>query len=73
MPGGIASAFIESLDLKLFENYLEKSDNRYSKFVKMIIYYYKNVNNKEDRESYFKLNDLLNNPSLPSPLRRHVT
>lgn len=58
---GIASAFIESLDLKLFENYLEKSDNRYSKFVKMIIYCYKIVNNKEDRESYYKLNDLLNN------------
>jgi len=55
----LADEFIRNLNFKEFLNYLENNDSRYSVYLKMVLYSYNIVSDKNDRESYYKLNQLL--------------
>ncbi len=56
---GLADEFIRNLNFKSFTKYLENNDSRYSVYLKMVLYSFNIVSNKNDRESYHKLNQLL--------------
>ncbi|MBK8983699.1 MAG: hypothetical protein IPM38_15620 [Ignavibacteria bacterium] len=68
----LADEFIRNLNFKEFLNYLENNDSRYSVYLKMVLYSYNIVSDKNDRESYFKLNKLLiDNPGYFSEWERN--
>lgn len=52
-------ALMNSFDLKTFLNHLENNDSKYSDYLKMVFYTFNIVNDKNDRESYLKLNELM--------------
>lgn len=56
---GLTDEFIRNLNLKSFTEYLENNDSRYSVYLKMVLYSFNIVSNKNDRKSYHKLNQLL--------------
>ncbi|HMQ70448.1 MAG TPA: hypothetical protein PKC58_15840 [Ignavibacteria bacterium] len=57
----LITALVNNFDFKAFLKHLENNDSKYSKYLKMVFYTFNIVNDKSDRESYFKLKYLLEN------------
>lgn len=55
----LSALFFDNLNINSLSEYFENIDSRYSAYLKMIIYSFNIVNDKTDRESYYKLNELL--------------
>jgi predicted nucleic-acid-binding protein len=60
---GIIDLLLRNLDLYKIANDPVLGESKYLNYLKMTLYVYNIVNNKDDRESYYKLMDLItNNP-----------
>lgn len=57
----IPDLLFKNINLNALLKEIELKDNQYSIYLKMVFYVYNIVKDKNDRESYFKLMDLLNN------------
>lgn len=57
----LISSLISNFDFNSFLKQLENNKSRFSDYLKMVFYVYNIVSNKNDRESYFKLNELVKN------------